>query len=519
MRSLLTRIGLPKAIGLYVEEDVITASQIVAAPWGAVETCRREEKVAPGGLAEALKRLTESHGGRGGFRRVPVAVVLPAQRVYFATRPIQITASDASPHVLLREALRSASVSVSDMAVDVIKAQPDKRLVAGIVACDAEYMRGLLKALKDCGIRPVRAEPGPCALLRAAAHRYRAGRNAKVVLRLFLSESEALAVLVVNKLPVVWRYLSLPRGDEASTILSAARSLVMVSRDCGIESPLDMVLLHGRPDLARLLDVDWMQEQMRVPVRWFDGPGLENGQIAFGSALGCWNLEQRAFDLSHSLKPRASFREIFPWREVAAQVVLLLCMALFLLHRYSGLQESYAALQVHNAQNIHTGSVQESQLAQEKQDLEQRIAAVAKFLGTRVIWTSYERELAGCLPANTFLTSFQGTSELESAEQKKSRGKAKKSLVLQGTALISQSGLMPREIDLLLDKLRGHPALKRDFPVVELTALKQGQRLANETPAAFFTVVCLPKTQDKPGTPQGTKSDMGLSEAIYGPQR
>jgi hypothetical protein len=398
----------------------------------------------------------------------------------------------------------------------VVKAQPDKRPVASIVACDAEYMSDLLETLKRCGVRPVRAEPEPCALLRAAS-RHRAGRAAKVVLRFFFSDHTALAVLVAKRLPVVWRYLDLGRGDEASTIVSACRSLLIVSRDCGIESPLDVLMLHGRSDLARLVDVDWLREQLGVPVRWFDGPALGSGEIAFGSALGCWASEERAFDLSRSLRPRATLRELFPWRQVVAQAVLLLCMTLFLLTRYSSLQESYATLEMRNVENPRTASLQEAQLEREKSDLAQKVAAVQKFLGTRILWTTYERQLAECLPANAFLTSFQGTCELETADQQRAQGKPKKSLVIQGVVLLRQKGLMPREIDLFLDKLRASPVLKREFPVVELAALKPGPSLVNEPPAASFTVLCLPKNDKaKAEPPREGKGEIALSEKTHG---
>jgi hypothetical protein len=500
MKSLLARIGLPRAFGLCVEEATVTLSEVVSTPLGPVEIGRRQEQVTSEGLPAALKRLMQPRSRHDRCQRIPVAVALPWQRVYFVTRPIQNTTADPSPHVLLREALRSVSVPVSEMAVDVVKAQPDKRPLASIVACSAEYMRSLLETLKRCGVRPVRVEPGPCALLRAA-NRHRAGRAAKVVLRFFFSDHEAVAVLVAQQLPVVWRYVDLRPGDEASTIVSACRSLLIVSRDCGIESPLDVLMLHGRSDLARLVDVEWLRQQLEVPVRWFEGPALGNAEIAFASGLGCWSPEQQAFDLSRSLKPRASLRELFPWRQVVVQAVLLLCMTLFLLNRYGSLQESYAALEVRNAENPRTASMREAQLEEEKTDLERKVAAVQKFLGTRMLWTTHERQLAECLPANAFLASFQGACELETADQQRGQGKPKKSLVVQGTVLLRQKGLMPREIDVFLDRLRASPILKRDFPVVELAALKPGQSLVNETPVASFTVLCLPKNSKAKGEP------------------
>jgi hypothetical protein len=445
-------------------------------------------------------------------------VTLPWHRVYFTTRPIQSTAANPSPQVLLREALRSAGFPVGSMAVDVLKAQPDKRPVASIVACHVEYMTSLLETLSGCGVHPVRVEPSPCALLRAAS-RHRAGGTARVVLRIFFSGHKALAVLVAKRLPVVWRFLDLRRGDEASTIVSACRSLLIVSRDCGVESPLDLLMLHGRSDLMRLVDMEWMQQQLKVPIRWCEGPALGSAEIAFGASLGGWSPEQEVLDLSRSLKPRPSLRELIPWRQVIAQAVLLVCMTLFLLNRYSSLQESYAALQVRNAENRRTASMQKAELEKEKGELAQKAAAVQKFLGTRVLWTTHERQLAGCLPANALLTSFQGTAESEAAGPQRGQGKSKKSLVLQGTVLLRQKGLMPREIDFFLEKLRTDPILRRDFPVVELAALKPAQGLANEAPAASFTVLCLPKNNPaKAEPPREAKGELARSDGNHGIQ-
>jgi len=79
---------------------------------------------------------------------LPKAIGLPARRTHFATRPIQIARGDLSPEVLLREALRSQNISVDNMVVDVLKAKPDERSVAAIVSCDRKYLTGLLSPLE-----------------------------------------------------------------------------------------------------------------------------------------------------------------------------------------------------------------------------------------------------------------------------------------------------------------------------------------------------------------------------------
>jgi hypothetical protein len=300
---------------------------------------------------------------------------------------------------------------------------------------------------------------------------------------------------VVRNLPIVWRFARLPRGDEAAAIISASRSLLAVSKDCGIESGLDVIMIHGRPDLMRLVDVDWVAQQIGASVTWFRDPPLDRSQVAFGLALGCLSREEEdAFDLAHALRPRPSLWEIFPWRQAALQVALLVCMALFLADRCRALNEQRTAVETQNAQHLWLESVTDAQLEQEKQDLTQRVATIHKFLESRIPWTTYEREIAGCLPDGVFLTAFQGDCELQHGGRARTKGKPKKSLVIRGSLSLPEDGSVPEEIDLLLDTLRAHPLLKRDFPIVELADLKQNQRRDGDAPMASFTIVCSPKS-------------------------
>src|SRR5262249_41007675 len=156
-----------------------------------------------------------------------------------STRPIRTANTNASPQVLLHEVLQSPNINIDDMAVEVIKAEPGKRKVASIVSCRKKYLSGLLAALEGCGVRPFRAEPEPCALLRAAAYQPRAPRKAKTVLRIFLGDGQGLAVVAAGHLSIIWRTFGLSPGGEGSAIRSTIRSLQTVVKHCGIEMALD----------------------------------------------------------------------------------------------------------------------------------------------------------------------------------------------------------------------------------------------------------------------------------------
>jgi hypothetical protein len=252
-------------------------------------------------------------------------------------------------------------------------------------------------------------------------------------------------------------------------------------------------MIHGRTDLRGQVGFEELEQQAGVRVAWSEEPKLNDSSVAFGLALGCLNQASQDFDLARTIKPRASLWELFPWGETALQASLLACMGLFLAGRSQDLSQSYHAVEAENAQCEWAASLSEQQLEKEKKDLQQRIEPIRKFLSTRVLWTSYAHDIPTRLPANAWLSSFEGICELEAGKKKESGVKPKKSFILRVAAPIPQDGSMPQEIDEFLNALRGHPLLKRDFPNVELVDLKWVQPFGGAKPTAFFTIVCLPK--------------------------
>jgi hypothetical protein len=495
MLPLLAKIGLPQSIGLYFDGPAMHATVLVATPFGRLQLATCTEPFDPEQPAEAVRRLL-SKLPRRGFGRTPVAIGVPVEETYFTSRPINVGGSEASPRVLLREALRSPNVHVDDMTVDVVKSQPDRRCVASIVACKSRYIEPLVKAIQQQDLRLVRAEPAASALLRVARRQYRPPRKAGVVVRVFLSQTHLLAVFTAKHQPLMWRRVQLPRGDEASAIVTSIRSLVAAKEHCGVQSDPSLVVIHGRPDLKRLLDLDWVREQANLDLQWTDEPALDSAQIALGLAEGCFETDGTAFDLARRSKTPARLRDLVPWPEIALFAALVALMACFLFHRLQGSNRAAAALSRSNSQNA-VASLPLAELQKEKNQLQQRVVAVKGFLDTRILWSACQRELSDSLPDNIFLTSVQGTNELATAGKKGKKAGPKKSLILKGAVVLPDSGVIPHEIDRLLTTLRNHPALTRDFAVIELAELKRLSQTTDERQLAMFTVVCLPKGAKK----------------------
>ncbi len=497
MKALLAKLTPHKGIGLYVGDDEVVVSLVASTPLGVVEIACRRESFADGEPAEVIGRLLKPLM-KSPKRSPPIAVGIPARRVFFSTRPINGANASASPQALLREVLQSPNVRIDEMTVEVAKGDFGKTKLASIASCRKEYLRDVLQVLQQCGVQPYRTEPAPLALLRVGNRARRARRSKKPVLRLFLGKAEALVIVTAGNVCVFWKSFKLAGGREVPTLLAALRSSRAMIRNFGIDTPADVVIAHGRADLREALTAEKFVQAAGAPVVWCSEPELSGEAIAYGLALSCV-VEQpnQAIDLSRSMTPSPSLWQIFPWGEVAVQIALVLCMGLFLLDRSHGAEKAVTPVQAELAKHSWVGRKQYTDLEREQKDLAQKVNAIGKFVSTRILWSNYTYDISLRLPTSATLKSFQGVCELSG--KRKSKSKPKKSFMIMATAPVDADGSTPKDIDRFLDALRNHPLLQKDFPIVEVTEIKTAEATRGEPPQAYFTVICLPKGAKRGG--------------------
>jgi hypothetical protein len=492
MKDLLARFTLGREIGLMIDEHEIAVSLVATTVVGATELAKETASYEPDQLAATVERLVKPMLLKKPLARVRIAIGLPMLRVFFSTRPIQSDNRDASPEVLLHEVLQSPTINIDEMHVDLIKTQPGHRPLASIVSCRKKYLANILAALEACGLQPMRAEPAPCALLRAAVHRHRTPRKAGTVVRVFLGEGRAMAVLTAADTPLLWRCFDLPPGAEEKAIASAIAAITILGKYCGAETERDAVMIHGRPDLGSFADLFAGESSPGPRVIRHPGTGLDNASVAFGLALGC-NPGVEAFNLARSLKPRVAFWEVFPLGETIAHVAMLLISLFFLSRHLQGEQVAHHALEAENQKHVWAATLDSARLDREKKELEQKVEAIRSFLATRIIWSDYTHDIGASVAPEVKLVSFFGQAELAITSKKKDAGtKPKKNITLRLSSPIAKGGAIPVEVDRFFMSLRRDPLLLRDFPDVELGDLKWSQPTPNDPPMATFTVVCMP---------------------------
>ena len=198
-----------------------------------------------------------------------------------------------------------------------------------------------------------------------------------------------------------------------AAVVSTVLSVQILGKYCGIETNADVVMIHGRPDLAPVLDTAAVREKLNTRVIYNSGPALEGEAIAFGLALGC-QPTVHTFDLARTLKPRPSILDIFPWTEVGVQFAILALVTLFLSFNARGVDLKYGVVTSEIKRHSWMAKINEANLDKDKKDLTQKVEAVQKFLDTRILWTKYTEDTAEHISPNIVLKSFDGQCEMES---------------------------------------------------------------------------------------------------------
>ena len=189
-----------------------------------------------------------------------------------------------------------------------------------------------------------------------------------------------------------------------------------------------------------------------------------------GLAVGCLTQNAVAFDLSPALKPPPSIWDIFPWGELAFEIALVVGMAGWFGTRTMMLQDAYISLRAESGQHECLVSRNTRKLETDKKDLQGKINAVRRFLGSRILWSAYTHDISARLPNTGFLSVFDGGCDLDTG-----RGAGNKSFVLRVRLPLNKDGSTSREIDRFLASLRTDPLLHRDFTLVELADIRQVQ--------------------------------------------
>ncbi len=366
-------------------------------------------------------------------------------------------------------------------------------------------MESLIGMMAKLGTRVGLAEPAPAALYRAGTYYRKAPHGSKLSIRFFLGPRQAIGVVASGSQTLFWHIFDLPPGEETVAILAAYSTLWMIIRHCGITPPIDLVVVHGRSELTLTQDAGVFRERTGARLIRCPEPSYDVGAAAMGVALTNAPYDVDGHDLAREITPAMTVSDVFPWGEVGLHGVLLGAVSLFLMGTAAETEGRLKTTALELKASSWLKDQNQAKLATEKVAIEERQKTISTFRNSRVAWSTPLRTIAAAAPDDTVLMTLTGVAELDSST-KSSGGKPKKQLVMSFTTPLSEDGSVPPEIDGFLTTLREEPAIKRNFPLIEISGLQASPAKPGNLRVASYSVICLPKIEAAPKKPEPTKA-------------
>jgi len=494
MPGLAARLCWGRAIGVYLQEDRITVTEVATTPAGTAVKATYDREINEEGPGETLKAVLEERLGPRRRRHVPVCLGIRAEQTFFATRPVHREQNQEMPSLEQMLAMSGGgSAWEGGQAVgDYVRFAKVKAMgnqVFSVAACRRDLAEDLFRGLQDAGVENCRLEPGPWSLVEAADCQGRPPKKWKFSVRVLLGKAGGLAILVVEGQPLLWRRFTVAVEDQAQAIGSAIRSvLVHAITQLGLRSVAGAILQGPSAEAMR----EQVAGDLGMEVAAVEGEGLTDALCSHALALSAKNDARESLNLFRSLRPPPSIRDMFPWKLAALVLCLGAGMALTLWDKSSALAREHQDLRHQNSSHQWAEKLSTPAINKERKALRLEVGAVHQFLSTRVIWTDYLRDLPTRLPPNACLSNVWASCEMKSMSKKKIKRKTSQSLTLRGVTRFVSRGTAPKEIDTFLGSLRNVELLKRDFPLVQLAEIKW--RREGESEVALFTIIALPKS-------------------------
>ncbi len=506
MSSVVEKLAWGRVLGVYMAEGHLTLTELASTPAGrkVLSTCRLP--IEEGGPGKTLGAWLQAHVTPRRRRRLSVCIGLAAEQTLFTTRTFADVSHEAVTAASLLSASGSASLDPASATADFAKAKLHRTTIYRLAACRRELADEFNQALQSAGVPNARLEPAPGCVLEAADRTAKVPRTWKAYVRVLLSEGGGLAILVLGGKAMLWRRFAMTTGQEARSIASAARHVqIHAMTNLGTRDAAN-IFLQGKaePALVEALRLESGAEVMAAP-----GVDLDDAAYSLAMALAARRKEPDRIDLFRSIRPPPSLARMFPRQLAVGMAVAAAAVGAILWNAVSELESECQRLRDQNASYKWAASLETEAIKAERKKLSDEVISVQNFLGTRVIWSNYLRDLPTRLPSNACFQSFLGAYELKTSTKATGRP-ANRSLAITGMARFADRGSAPREIDAFLDSLRSADLLRKTFPHVNLAEIKW--RKDPGADIALFTILATP-AEKAGGGEEGDASDKGKDKS------
>ena len=440
---------------------------------------------SPAPLTAALRHLSQEQRLRG-----QIVVGIDPRGMYAVTRQITETDKELSAAELV-------AAQLGAMEGGLAAAMSPAKLHGGtfrvMIAASKSRARALLAGLDGFKGHHIQLPSMPQVLLRMAMHAAKRPRKWQTLLRVLPGPSYGMAMLSVGDMMIAWRMFAPGRNGRLTQAAVEPALLGMLDhakKDLLIERIDGCLVQVGRDAEEYQRLAEDLAADLDMPVQLAGEANTETAAIC--TALANWGLQAppNELDLFEGLQPRLGLLENFP-RKAAAGLLATLAGCGFLLWNEATDLENQAALVTAKAkQDAKRAMVKLSSLKKQHEVLANEFRVAKSFIGTRVFFEDFLRELPSLLPGPMRITRIEGYDAVSLSDKVAPGAKKTKLQITTEMDAPSEAGTPP-EVAAFTAGLRSSPAFRESFPRITGASIRL-QKIQGGQSRAKMVIVCMP---------------------------
>lgn len=389
--------------------------------------------------------------------------------------------------------------------------------LTSVIAAPNQRVDEILKAISQTPHRLERLAPAECCLIAHASQNDSQRHNDNFTTRVFVGEKQILTIVCRKHCPVHWESTPLPAGDEGTAIVDAVRLAETACQASGLNVQTSSVVIHGRPELALLIDRQWLDQQLPADYRWTDTPSTAESDVVRSLVESHVVVSDNDFNLIRQYREPVALRRLIPWNEVIAYTAAACVLAAVLGMRIHGVQAEQAAVsdQIRPSNVAAKYAESNAELLSLRDQFRKKSDKIGDFVNDRVRWSSILSDISRRLPDGTELTGIQCTNPLSSqihsdpgdhsnpgktatplsASSRPTATPSTPTLTLNAQCVLEKNESLPGLIASLSQTIREIESVSKHFDSVELKELRQFQMSKTGNRSVQFALVLTQKQQ------------------------
>ncbi len=493
MNRLLKFLALKRIIAVCLSDTQIAVCRTVKTPFGLIEIDRSLEPIASEiSLEETVINTLTPLLAASGWENPAIALAVPASWGFTMISPVSgpTQAQSLTALGLCSEVCRGTDISPDELDVDLVVTERPQENYAGLVGMARRPLHELIDAVKGLSGRLFGVEPIASTMYRHAYLRQKLPGKFESQIRLLLFETHILLIFGIHEIALAWSQFELPQQCTAHTVLTSMMIFRAQLDTMGLEAIPDLLVIHGRHDIELDLDSsDW--NLVAGEVLRDESLEIDPGTIVTELAAGC-DQEPVAYNLIREQRPGRSVLEIFPWLQVAVEVIALGFGWFMVESSRTDLNQGLWAVQQQLGQFTWAENETVANLKTRKTELLDEAEAIGYFLEHRVPWTTCLSEIQDGLPPNLRIVKITGQAHYN--PRGRSRSKVDRNLTLNMEMIIPDGETMPHDNEIFVENLQNSETLTKYFPIIEMGELKSSDQGDGVGATLIFSVICAPES-------------------------